>query len=50
MVLAHERDIIEWHLSQIVYTKNEFLPQFTYLQSHFYVKYKGWKYKFIKYQ
>ena len=48
MIFAHEQVGIEWHFF-FSYDSNaadekEFVSQFTYLQPHFYIKYKGWKY------
>ena len=44
MVLAHEPVVTEWYLffseGSNGARKNVFVSQFTYLQPHFYVKYK----------
>ena len=40
MILAHEQDSFLFFESSNGVGKNEFVFQFTYLQSHLYVKYK----------
>ena len=47
MILAHEEVITEYFFfsqGSNGVGKNEFVSQFTYLQPHFYIKYKIWKY------
>ena len=47
MILAHKQVVtgyFAFSCGSNVAGKNEFVFQFTYLQSHLYVKYKTWKY------
>ena len=48
MILAHEQVVTEWYFFFSLGSNgaggNEFVFQFTYLQPHFYIKYKRWKY------
>ena len=48
MILIHEQVVTEWYFffsqGSDGAGKNEFLSWFTCLQSHFYVKYRRWKY------
>ena len=47
MILAHEQVVTEWYFffsyGSNGAEKNKFVSHLTYLQPHFYLKYKRWK-------